>query len=118
LLRRTFFELPTLFGISVELVLAAVGFVVLLRRVATCWWSGERHGPASALAWWLFAYLFGIGANLSLDWPRYYVPTAFYGSILIGLGARALLAAAIGWRTAPSRPTAGSVERESGRLSW
>jgi hypothetical protein len=97
LIRRTFSELPTVFGISVELALAAIGLAALLRRVATVWWAGERHGAESALLWWLSAYLFGIAANLSLDWPRYYVPTAFYGSLLIGLGAQALAMALVQW---------------------
>jgi hypothetical protein len=98
LIRRTFSELPTAFGISLELALASIGLVILLRRVATVWWSGERHGAETALLWWLAAYLLGIAANLSLDWPRYYVPTAFYGSILIGLGAQPIVLAVARWR--------------------
>ena len=104
LIRRTFSELPTPFGISLELALATLGLVALLRRVATVWWSGQRHGTETALLWWLAAYLLGIAANLSLDWPRYYVPTAFYGSILIGLGVHAIVQAVARWR-----PWAGLV---------
>ena len=110
LIRRTFSELPTLFGVSVELTLAAVGLIVLLRRVASVWWSGQRHGPESALLWWLGAYLVGIAANLSLDWPRYYVPTAFYGSILIGLGVQAIVVAAARWWPRSSHVAAPAVE--------
>lgn len=95
LIRRTFSELPTLFGVSAELALAAIGLGALLRRVATVWWSGARHGPETALLWWLAAHLLGIAANLSLDWPRYYVPTAFYGALLIGLGVQAIATAAV-----------------------
>jgi hypothetical protein len=50
------------------------------------------------LLWWLTAYWLGIGVNLSLDWPRYYVPTAFFGSILIGLGVQAIIALVAGRR--------------------
>lgn len=110
LIRRTFSELPTVFGISVELALAAVGLAVLLRRVATVWWSGQRHGPETALLWWLDVYLIGIAANLSLDWPRYYVPTAFYGALLIGLGTQAIVTAAIRWRPWSQRVAARAVE--------
>jgi hypothetical protein len=110
LIRRTFSDLPTVFGISVELALAAVGLADLLRRVATVWWSGTRHGPETALLWWLDAYLLGIAANLSLDWPRYYVPTAFYGAILIGLGAQAIVVAAVRWRPWSPRVAARVVE--------
>jgi hypothetical protein len=92
LIRRTFSELPTVFGISAELALAAIGLAVLSRRGASVWWSGQRHGAETALLWWLGAYFLGIAVNLSLDWPRYYVPTAFYGTILIGMGAQAIVA--------------------------
>ncbi|HZO32977.1 MAG TPA: hypothetical protein VFH48_44105 [Chloroflexota bacterium] len=98
LIRRTFWELPTVVGVSVELVLAAVGLAVLLGRVASVWWSGQRHGPETALLWWLDAYFLGIAANLSLDWPRYYVPTALYGAILIGIGVQAIVMAVVRWR--------------------
>ena len=97
LIRPTFSELPTVFGVSVEFMLATVGLGVLLCRVAKVWWSGQRHGAESALLWWLGAYLFGIVASLSLDWPRYYVPTAFYGSILIGLGADSIVRVVMRW---------------------
>ena len=110
LIRRTFTGLPTLVGISVELALAAVGLAVLIRRVATVWWSGARHGPETALLWWLDAYLLGIAANLSLDWPRYYVPTAFYGAILIGLGVQAIGSAAVRWRPRTPGVAARAVE--------
>jgi hypothetical protein len=93
LIRRTFSELPTLLGISLELVLAGIGLVVLLRRGVAVWRAGQRHGPETALLWWLAAYLFGIAANLSLDWPRYYVPSAFFGALLIGLGVQSIVAA-------------------------
>ena len=110
LIRRTFSELPTVFGVSVELALAAVGLAMLLRRVATVWWSGARHGPESALLWWLNAYFVGIAANLSLDWPRYYVPTAFYGSILIGFGVQAVVGEAVRWRPRSPRLAPRAVE--------
>jgi hypothetical protein len=87
LIRRTFTDLPVAFGISAELVLATVGLVGLVGRAVGVWRAGQRHGVETALLWWLAAYIVGIGANLSLDWPRYYVPTAFYGALLIGLGA-------------------------------
>jgi hypothetical protein len=87
-----------MFGVSAELVLATVGLGVLLARATTIWRSGQRHGPETALLWWLAAYLIGIAANLSLDWPRYYVPTAFYGAILIGLGADLIVRTALRWR--------------------
>jgi len=95
LIQHTFTGLPTVFGVSVELVLAALGLAVLVRRVTTVWRAGARHGPESALFWWLTAYLLGIGANLSLDWPRYYVPTVYFGAILIGFGTNAIIAAAM-----------------------
>jgi hypothetical protein len=104
LIRRTFSELPTLFGISVELALATLGLAAFLARAATTWRSGPRLGPETALLCWLAAYLIGIAANLSLDWPRYYVPTAFYGAILIGLGADLIVRLALRWR-----PWAGRV---------
>ena len=88
---------------------------MLIGRVATVWRSGERHGPETALLWWLAAYFLGIGANLSLDWPRYYVPTAFYGVILIGLGVQAIaaLAAALArpGRTVSRRRPSGRAPR-------
>lgn len=97
LIRRTFSALPTVFGVSVELALASIGFAILLLRVASVWWSGRRHGPETACLWWLDAYILGIAANLSLDWPRYYVPTALYGSILIGLGVQAMVGVVVHW---------------------
>jgi len=109
LIRRTFSDLPIVLGLSVELVLAAIGLVVLIGRVATVWWSGVRHGSETALLWWLAAYFIGIGANLSLDWPRYYVPTAFYGAILIGLGVQAIVTAAARWLSRSSPVTAPAV---------
>jgi hypothetical protein len=101
-LRRTFTELPAPLGVSLELILAGIGLVALVSRAASGWLDGARHGPETALLWWLAAYLLGIGANLSLDWPRYYVPTAFFGSLLIGLGAQALVLAAL--RLRPMNP--------------
>jgi hypothetical protein len=83
-------------------MLATLGLGALLYRVATVWWSGQRHGVESALLWWLGAYLFGIAVSLGLDWPRYYVPTTFYGAILIGLGAEAIVRAVLhSVRTSP-----------------
>ena len=64
-------------------------------RALGAWRSGERAGAELALVIWLLAYIVGIGANLSLDWPRYYVPTAFYGSLLIGLGVDLALSTAV-----------------------
>jgi hypothetical protein len=92
--RRTFSELPVLFGTSVELLLAAIGLVALVARAVRTWTAGELQGTETVLLWWLGVYALGIAANLSLDWPRYYVPTAFYGALLIGLGADAAVAAA------------------------
>jgi hypothetical protein len=94
LVRRTFLSLPTLGGVSLELVMAAVGLGVLLGRVWRTWRAGQRHGVESAFGWWLAAYFLIIGENLSLDWPRYYVPTAFFGALLIGLGTQALVSLA------------------------
>jgi len=95
LIRRTFSDLPDPFGVSLELLVAVVGTGALVAEVVRSWLAGERHGPASVLQWWLLAYLLGIAANLSLDWPRYYVPTAFYGTLLIGIGVRWLAGAAL-----------------------
>jgi hypothetical protein len=92
LIRPTFTGLPKLGGISVELVLAAIGLTALVAQTVVGWRSGRRHGPESVLLWWLAAYWLGIGVNLSLDWPRYYVPTAYFGSMLIGLGVQAIIA--------------------------
>jgi hypothetical protein len=97
LIRRTFWELPTVFGVSVELTLATLGLGALLYRIATAWRSGQRHGAESALLWWLGAHLFGIAASLGLDWPRYYVPTTFYGAILIGLGLGSVVGIVVRW---------------------
>ena len=116
LVRRTFSDLPDPFGVSLELVLAAFGFAALTLQVVRGWLAGERHGAASLLLWWLLAYLLGIASNLSLDWPRYYVPTAFYGTLLIGIGVR-WLAVAVGqiWNgrnrvgLAPPAPQPGAV---------
>jgi hypothetical protein len=94
LLRRTFSELPAPFGVSLELVLATIGLGVLLARVGRVWRAGERRGTEHALLWWLGVYVVGIAANLSLDWPRYYVPTAFFGTALIGLGVAEVVALA------------------------
>ena len=107
LIRRTFTALPILFGVSVELVLAAIGLLVLFGRAVVVWRTGQRHGPEAALLWWLAAYLIGIGANLSLDWPRYYVPTAFYGAILIGLGVESIVRAI--WRRLMRARRGGAV---------
>jgi hypothetical protein len=106
LIRSTFTDIPAVLGISLELVLAAVGLAVLLRQVAQVWRPGDRHGPESALVWWLAAYFLGIAANLSLDWPRYFVPTAFFGAILIGLGVTTVLR----WRPGIARVVTPPVE--------
>jgi hypothetical protein len=45
---RTFTELPTLFGISIELALALLGLAVLIARAARGWRAAERHGPDGA----------------------------------------------------------------------
>lgn len=112
LIRRTFWEFPTVFGVGVELTLATLGLGVLLGRVATVWWSGQRHGAESALLWWLGAYLFGIAASLGLDWPRYYVPTTFYGALLIGLGAVSVVRVVARWmRRSPYVVTPASEVR-------
>ncbi|MCC7371934.1 MAG: glycosyltransferase family 39 protein [Chloroflexi bacterium] len=105
-LRRTFTELPAPFGVSLELILAAAGLAALLARALSVWRAGARPGPETALLWWLAAYLLGIGANLSLDWPRYYVPTAYFGALLIGLGTGAILSAAL---QATGRPVPESL---------
>jgi hypothetical protein len=91
LIRRTFTDLPIVLGVSAELLLAAIGLWVLVGRAVGVWRTGQRQGVETALLWWLAAYFVGIGVNLSLDWPRYYVPTAFYGALLIGLGINALV---------------------------
>ena len=77
-------------GVTLELLLAIVGLVALVARALPAWRLGGRHGPATALLWWVLAYWLGIAANLSLDWPRYYVPTAFVGSLLVGLAVSVL----------------------------
>jgi hypothetical protein len=110
LTRRTFSELPIIFGVSVELVLATLGLAALLARAITVWRTGKRHGPETALLWWLAAYLIGIAANLSLDWPRYYVPTAFYGSLLIGLGADLIVRWVLRWRPWAARTATAAAE--------
>jgi hypothetical protein len=110
LIRRTFSELPTVFGISAELALAAIGLAALLRRAASVWRTGQRHGAETALLWWLGAYFLGIAGNLSLDWPRYYVPTAFYGSILIGFGAQAIVSVVMCGRPWSPRVSSRAVE--------
>jgi hypothetical protein len=112
LIRRTFTDLPIVFGLSIELVLAAVGLAALLARALRVWQGGRRHGVETALLWWLAAYLVGIGANLSLDWPRYYVPTAFFGALLIGLGVD-LLVRAIRSRL-PWSPRVASIAAPAG----
>ena len=109
-IRPTFSGLPTVFGVSVELALAILGLAVLLRRGMVVWRSGQRHGPETALLWWLAAFVLGIAVNLSLDWPRYYVPTAFYGALLIALGVRAIVSAAVRWRPRSLRLPARAVE--------
>ncbi len=81
---------PTLLGVgaggmTLELLLALVGFGALVWRALPTWRLGARLGPATALLCWVLAYWLGIAANLSLDWPRYYVPTAFLGALLVGL---------------------------------
>jgi hypothetical protein len=108
LIRPTFTDLPKLGGISVELVLAAIGLTVLVGRTVSAWRSGDRHGPESVLLWWLAAYWLGIGVNLSLDWPRYYVPTAFFGAILIGLGVQAIIVLVAGRRAGARHRTLGT----------
>jgi hypothetical protein len=112
LIRRTFSDLPAPFGISVELVLAAIGLWVLAARAGRVWLAGERHGGETALLWWLGLYALGIAANLSLDWPRYYVPTAFYGTLLIGVGAAEVVA--VGRRLWSRRQSAPPVDQRSG----
>ena len=101
-----------MFGVSVELVLAGIGLAILLWRGIAVWLAGERHGVETALLWWLAAYLLGIGVNLSLDWPRYYVPTAFYGALAIGLGVQGAVDAVLRRRSgqvAPPPKTAARV---------
>jgi hypothetical protein len=112
LIRRTFSDLPAPFGISIELVLAAIGIWVLGARAVRVWMPGERHGAETALLWWLGVYALGIAANLSLDWPRYYVPTAFYGALLIGLGTAKIVA--MGRRAWASRQRAATLDQHSG----
>jgi uncharacterized membrane protein len=87
----TFADLGAPLDLSLELVLAAVGFAILLARAVQVWRAGRGHGPETALLWWLAAYVLGIAANLSLDWPRYYVPTAYFAALLIGLGAAGIV---------------------------
>ncbi|MFN8522485.1 MAG: glycosyltransferase family 39 protein [Chloroflexota bacterium] len=89
-LQSTFLDLPTPGGISLELILALLGFGALTWRGIQDWSNGSRHGAANALLWWIVAYFGGISGNLSLDWPRYYVPTAFLGSLLVGLAVATL----------------------------
>jgi hypothetical protein len=112
LIRRTFTDLPIVFGISAELALAAIGLGALLARAVAVWRAGRRHGVETALLWWLAAYLLGIGANLSLDWPRYYVPTAFYGALLIGLGVDLMVRAI--WRRLPLGPRLATASATAG----
>jgi hypothetical protein len=37
-----------------------------------------------------------VAGNLNLDWPRYYVPTAFFGSLLVGVGIATLVRSVLG----------------------
>jgi 4-amino-4-deoxy-L-arabinose transferase-like glycosyltransferase len=104
----TFLNIPAPAGISLELALAAVGIVALLWRAAASWWRGNRPGVETAFLCWLVAYFAGIAANLSLDWPRYYVPTAYFGSLLIGLGAAMLYRAVATFARDPSGVRSGS----------
>jgi 4-amino-4-deoxy-L-arabinose transferase-like glycosyltransferase len=82
---------PTLWGPGglplgvVALGLAIVGTVALARRSVV---EIQERSPAVVTAFllWILAYVVGIAANLSLDWPRYYVPTLFFCSVLAGVG--------------------------------
>jgi hypothetical protein len=113
----TFFGLWPLLGVSIALALAAVGLAVLVRQATLAWRVNPRHGPEIALLWWLAAYMLGIAANLSLDWPRYYVPSAFFGSLLIGLGVSRVVAfsrQAMAGRLSAVRPAAERPIRAAG----
>jgi len=85
-------------GVSVELLLALAGCVLVVGRAASGWIASERPGSAMALLCWVLAYWLGIAANLSLDWPRYYVPTACIGSLLVGLAVSAAVRFALALR--------------------
>jgi 4-amino-4-deoxy-L-arabinose transferase-like glycosyltransferase len=98
----TFLNVPGPAGISLELALAVVGFAALLWRAVASWRSGNRPGVETAFLCWLAAYFAGIAANLSLDWPRYYVPTAYFGSLLIGLGVAMIYRAVATFARDPS----------------
>ncbi|HYU19739.1 MAG TPA: hypothetical protein VEQ11_13710, partial [Chloroflexota bacterium] len=93
--QKTFLDLPAPGGLSLELALSAIGLLALCWRAARSWRPGERLGGETALLCWLAAYFAGIAGYLSLDWPRYYVPTAFLGSLLIGLAVGALARGAL-----------------------
>jgi len=104
------FGTPSLAGIvSLELLLASLGLAVLIRRAWATARNGGRHGVEWALLWWLASYFIIIGANLNLDWPRYYVPTAFFGSLLLGLGVQAI--AKLARRSLSFLPGAPAVRR-------
>ncbi|MCC6176513.1 MAG: glycosyltransferase family 39 protein [Chloroflexi bacterium] len=91
LIQRTFSDMPAPGGISLELGLAVIGLGALLWRVGRSRDLGAGRGADVAFVCWLGCYALGIAANLSLDWPRYYVPTAFYGALLIGIGAATMV---------------------------
>jgi 4-amino-4-deoxy-L-arabinose transferase-like glycosyltransferase len=115
--RKTFLPLPTVGGLSVELSLATIGLGALGFRAARSWRGGGRPGMESAFLCWIVIYFGGIAANLSLDWPRYYVPTAYLGALLIGVGAAVPGRAALAWLRARSTVSARARERSVGTIS-
>jgi 4-amino-4-deoxy-L-arabinose transferase-like glycosyltransferase len=114
--RKTFLPLPTVGGVSVELSLATIGLAALGLRAARSRRSGGRPGMEIAFLCWIVTYFVGIAANLSLDWPRYYVPTACLGGVLIGIGVAVSSRAALAWIRARSPVSAPARERSVGTI--
>jgi hypothetical protein len=107
--RRTFLSLPDVAGLSLEVILAAIGLVAIVWRASRAWRAGSGPGPEAAFLCWLAAYFAGTAWNLSLDWPRYYVPTALLGSLLIGVGASTLVGTFVDARS--KRPALAATRR-------
>ena len=98
LLERTFVTeapLARRTGLPLDAVLALVGAAALGRRAFRARGNGGLVGPEAFALVWIATFLAGTVPNLGLDWQRYYLPTVALGLVPAGVGAQALVGAAV-----------------------
>ena len=82
-------------GLPLDAPLAAIGAGLLAWRALRGRREGGLVGPEAFALVWIATFLVGTAPNLGLDWQRYYLPTVALGLLLVGVGAEALLRAAL-----------------------